>query len=1286
VSTLLDSGLGRLLVERRLLTPAQLDEALREAGAEQPPRALSEVVIARGWLDRAQMAETLTLHEAAQATERLAAGGGGMAAPTIVDSAAASAPALEPGRRLGEYEAVEVIGRGGMGVVYKAWHPGLKCHFAVKALHGGHRATGDSVQRLRQEAQVLARLRHPGIVGVNDVWEEAGATYLAMDFVAGRSLDARVAEGHVAAADAIRWTGEIAEAIAHAHEGGILHRDLKPANVLLDAHGRVKVMDFGLARIVDAGEARVTRTGILMGTPAYMSPEQVESGMGAVDAQSDVYQVGAILYELLTGRAPYEGDGSMAILMQVARDDPRPPRTLRPEIDRNAETVCLRAMSRERRTRYASARALAEDCRRFLAGEPIRASRPPAWEKAVRWTRRHRALAALATAILLALAAAGGSTLRARTVEREKADLEAQVLRALRMLALTHLEATLMVRRVGGSLREAEARFLGPLEEAAHEAERKLPTLAEPHYHLGVMYRALLRFDDAAAQQETASAKDPTDPRVLYERAILAAHRYGQRLARLREVWSRAEGRRLAVGGRIESGDAARADARSRPTDDALAAADSEARALHARIVADLERLETLAAPAGFPAAMLACARGIFLSHSAAADQRTGAIDLLESAVRADSSLEEAHERLAQLHLGRDDFARAIEAFTRAIAADKGFVPFWLGRAEAQLTWGLSEFGHGADPADRFRAAESDLDRAIELDPDSPIGWSRRGKLRNDRALAVERGGGDPAPDYRSAIEDYTKALALDAKTAETWRRRANSHADWGLYDFCRGIDPRAEWQAALVDYAESLRLGPGDGETWMDRGNLRMNWAAWTQGQGGDPTSLYREAEADAGESLQRDPSVPDAWMWRGMLRSNWGVYHDQAGLDPIPLYEAAAGDFAKALELQSRFAKAWMWQGNVSLNRGLYDQMRGRDPEPWYDRAVTDLTRAIELNPALAEAWTMRGRVQTHRGVWWEVTGRDPGPVYAPAIADLGKALDVNPSYHDGWITRGMARVNWGIYRYRRGQDPTALWTEAVADYGRAVEINPGAAEGWMRRGKVRSNLGVYAQEHGADAARFYRDAVADYERAGALNPRAAEVWSNLAMARMNWGNAQVGTENPGGGVAPGEEPESLYAGAVQAYEKALLLNPQLVQARVGLAVARVNWGRVVHRRGGDPTGQWDAAITDYGRAAELNPRSAEIFEGRGTVKTCVGEWRTRHGGDARAILLEAVEDFGRALALHPKNAEAFWRRGLAETALARWADAVADFEAALALNPECGPAFARALDEARRRMREK
>jgi tRNA A-37 threonylcarbamoyl transferase component Bud32/tetratricopeptide (TPR) repeat protein len=410
-------------------------------------------------------------------------------------------PPLLPVRTVGDYELLSEIARGGMGVVYKARQRWLNRIVALKMIGQGEHTDRAHRARFLVEAEAVARLRHPNIVQIYDFGASGDRPFVALEFLEGGSLADRLKGTTQPARAAAELVATLASAMHAAHQAGIVHRDLKPSNVLFDRDGTPKIADFGLAKRLEV-EQHETQSGQVMGTPSYMSPEQAQGQVRQIGPPTDVYALGATLYEMLTGRPPFKTPSTMETLHQVIHDDVLPPSKLRVRLPRDLETICLKCLEKEPQKRYASAQELADDLRRYLEDRPIRARRTPGLERFTKWLRRHPATATLTglalagTAIAVALGlrfdAERKDTLRYEA--RRVADLGARCDQELFLaqaeaaekqwpearLTLTKLLTVLKPERAPGlgPFRARTARLLAHVEDRL-QAERNLQLFLE---------------------------------------------------------------------------------------------------------------------------------------------------------------------------------------------------------------------------------------------------------------------------------------------------------------------------------------------------------------------------------------------------------------------------------------------------------------------------------------------------------------------------------------------------------------------------------------------------------------------------------------------------------------------------------------------------------------------------------------------------------------------------------------------------------------------------------------
>ena len=325
----------------------------------------------------------------------------------FIHQASVVRPTSEPLGQLGDFRIVREVGRGGMGVVYEAEQVTLKRRVALKVLRYGAAAGSEAMQRFQREAETVATLHHTNIVPIFAIGCESGVNYYAMQFIEGRSLADAWRTLPASAADAssvghgtAHWGLQAAEALAHAHHRGVIHRDIKPSNLILDPDGRIWLTDFGLAKRID--DVSLSMAGVILGTPRYMSPEQAAASKNPVDHRTDIYSLGATLYELATGRPLFEGDSPHLVITQILTTEPPAPRVICPNLPRDFETIIVKCLAKEPERRYATAQALADDLRAFAEGRAIKARRSTLAEQAVRWFKQQKRSVGIAAAAVAA--------------------------------------------------------------------------------------------------------------------------------------------------------------------------------------------------------------------------------------------------------------------------------------------------------------------------------------------------------------------------------------------------------------------------------------------------------------------------------------------------------------------------------------------------------------------------------------------------------------------------------------------------------------------------------------------------------------------------------------------------------------------------------------------------------------------------------------------------------------------------------------------------------------------
>ena len=931
------------------------------------------------------------------------------------------------------YDILGRLGRGGMGVVYRARQHGLDRLVALKMLRGGSHADPESLARFRIEVRSVARLRHPNVVQVYDVGESRGLPFVALELLEGGSLDARNGGNPQPEPAAAALLATLARAVAAAHRAGIVHRDLKPANILFSRDGVPKVTDFGLAKRLDEDDGQ-TQSGQVMGSPSFMAPEQARGAGRDVRATADIYSLGAILYEMLTGRPPFKGSSPLETLRQVVQIEPVVPSKLRPGLSRDLETICLKCLSKEADRRYPTADDLADDIDRFLAGAPIRARRVRPLERAWKWARREPVAAALAATIGLGIL--GGSALgwqasRSRTAR-------AAVLADRRALAMGHLEEgrQAISRRDWDRGRDLLNQSLPMLdgEPALADLQRRTADLLDRVRQGQTIQDNLARFGHAGrlaqmadAEWQIGSGSGADDPRPL-RRAVRDA---------------------LGLVGEF-AGDPASGGARWRPMawPDWLTASERAALDLARRDLV-LLHADATGRPAPGENSSTQATRALAIVDQAAVP---GASDRAELDLRARLWAAAGDRRRAdalrdqaaqvppvsardQVVAGRastlrGDWSAAIAAFEAALLLDPHLFA-------AQLDLALAELRNG-----RPEAARLYLTVCLQLEPDAIGLYLLRGLAigqeagrRRQAARGPDEAQGRLEADrlVRDAEADFRKAMTLGPTDAERYSLFLNR----GTVRFLARNYAEAE-----TDLAAAIQLEPNRLEARVDRGQVLRR------------LGRADEAVGELSRAIAIDPNQSRLYRERALARL------DDRQIAVGPAIGAATDDLTRAIELgeadppiraDNHARRARLRYRQAHLEEALVDADAALRIAPAHDdaalirlQALLDLKRyaevvrgcddAIARHPGAAELWELRGLARSSRQDFGE------------AVADFTQAVRLDPARSSARVQRG-----WAYFL----SDAPKL---ALVDFNAVIAQNPDHGEAHGCRGFALASAGQH------------------------------------------------------------------------------------------------------------------------------------------------------------------------------------------------------------------------------------
>ena len=844
-----DHAFGMMLIEQRIVSRANVEECtdiqrrLHEAGCSPLPR-LGDLLLRKGYLMPGQpdLAPTRRMPTADPRPAPPAASDRPL--PEAVRQASE-----DPSERFGRYIRVSLLGQGGAGEVWKSWDTVLERWVALKFLK---LEDTDELTRLKREAQTAARLSHPHIAAVFEMAEANGRTFLVMEFIDGQTLSTYPRNDHRKLVSLLR---EVAQAIQYAHDQGVVHRDIKPGNIMVDTSGRPYVMDFGLARHVDSDR---TASEYILGTPSYMSPEQARGGV--IDSRSDVYSLGATLYELLSDRPPFKGNNALDTLDQVVRDEPRPLERIAADL----QTIVSKCLMKEPARRYQKAAEVAEDIRRWQEGEAIIAHPPSLFYKLGKKIRKRRAVIGVGLAGLLL--SAGGAIWAVRA-DRDHAKLAAEkesraAEAAALSLARPHLDEGRRTRKRLDRLLMTEDASPETIRSLTEKAQKEIDKALEyyPNYPDALLEKARFVEDrDLALEYFTRAIEATSGYTAAYlSRAKILLDRFED--LRLLYRTDTAEMSDLAV--RIRT-DLRQVDAWSKDTEEITYS--SAARALvdgdyekAARIFEEYARATAtshrgwewagrcwLHVPSMHEKAIRDFTESIrFKPRDAATWVWRGKAWLESARIRnndgdrgqaeadfrhvlvLDPANADAFAGLGEVYMLAGDSAQALANFTRAVEASPGDPAPILARAWARLRLRDSE-GAMADASEAIRRGSPDpaalIVRGRARSSAGDIGGAQRDfeevVAKAPRYAPGHVGIGDILRERgkaEAALAEYDQAIALDPLLAEAWHHRGNAYRDLGRLD------------KAMADLTWAIAIDPVDPYLYLDRGVLHCNLGAW--------------------------------------------------------------------------------------------------------------------------------------------------------------------------------------------------------------------------------------------------------------------------------------------------------------------------------------------------------------------------------------------------------------------------------------------------------------------------
>jgi len=973
--------------------------------------------------------------------------------PSPVSPSALTTPSPAPRPSFSEipdgwdrYRVVGLLGEGGMGRVYRAVDPRLRRWVALKFLHGDDPALAE---RFLAEARTQASIEHDNVCPIYEVGEVEGRPYIAMQLIRGKSLAECAAELPVE--QRLRIVRNVAMALHAAHEHGLVHRDVKPANILVEdqSGGQPKpyVVDFGLAREITAPS--VTATGAILGTVAYMAPEQAGAETYDVDHRADIYSLGATLYDALAGHPPFTGT-SLEIIVRLAGEDPPPLSRALPGVARDLEAVVMKCLRRDPAQRYATARELAEDLDRFLAGEPVHARPITVVDRGRSWVRRNRLAAAAMAALLATFMASAGwvgwtgwRSARQAFFARKFTQETSRIENRARMITARPLhDITAELGELRRHLQELEKEV-----EAAGGAAR-----GPGEYALGRGYLALGDYATAETHLEAAWDNGYREPEAAFAWGLTLANLYRMEHETAQRVRDPEVRRRMLQ------------EAETRYRDPAL------------RLLADGRSAEVEAPEYG--EALIALLEGDYDTVIAKCRQAVSRIPWLYAASRLQGDAEMARANIAREAGKPEEALRALRRAQTAFQAAVNIAPSDPGTHEGLCTmWDLQALvlvDMGKDPGAAFHQADVSCRRALDADPrfTPALASLAFAQLQLGEYQALH--GTNPARSIEAAARTAERGLAVQPHNAMLLTYAGLAMLEMGRTDAALGRDPRQRFDKASEELSKALEEGPRSKLALNSLGLLWLERAFWELGHGVDTDPSLDHSIRYFAEVVRQNPGSFVALDNLGV--AHWVRAHTlvDRGRDPEQAVTSAEQLLQQAMEVYPKDWAAYNNRGLVRAERARFALLRGENPGPPLAPALADYEKARKLNPSNASTFTNLAAAHWILAEHAVRSGVNPAGEVTAAVAAARRATAINPLDAEAWLNLARARLSLAEHRLHRDGDPAPALRSARVALHKALDVNPRYVEAMIERAELARLSAAWDLARGRNPVGELRDGV--------------------------------------------------------------------------------------------------------------------------------------------------------------------------------------------------------------------
>ncbi len=1180
-----------LAVKKGLLSDEKLNEASSAEGEHKPESSGKRI----DWLLKKGHLDPTTLDLLLSSAEFKRESNIPITQIISADEYLDQGPPSFPVSNWDRYAFESYLGEGGMGRVFKAFDLRLKRYVALKFVTG---SVGGKTYRLIREAQALARIHHDNVCQVYEIGEVQGHLYIAMQYIEGVTLD-HVDVKQLTLQEKVRVMKEAAEGLHAAHQTGIIHRDIKPANIMIqkkDGSWSPVLMDFGLAR--EPNDEGITRTGLIVGTPSYMAPEQATMDSEYLDRRTDIYSLGATMYNSFAGRAPFSGTTPLEIIRQVSEKDPEPLRRLNPEIPEDLERVVMKCLEKQRERRYATAKELSEDLQRVLTGEAVLARPMSIFHRKFRRLIRSR-VAMLSAILLIAIALIYGIvSMRSRSEIQERLRLANEFSQEIRYIDefMRHaLTAPLHdIRKERLVIRERMNQFEKRMNEAGPAA------IGPGAYVMGRGYLALHEPEEAREWLQKAIDSNYRVPELDYTLGLALGEIYQKELEEAERI------------------------------------ANKELRELRKKELEKLYRepsISLLSSTRNLQMESTDYAEALIAfydrQYSKALQKTTIALtkipwlyeaQILEGKVYSAQANDErdrgANEKAMQL------LQKADESYGKAITVGRSDPFAYVGACGVWVNaMSFSLYGSGGDLMPYLKKVQGNCDLALQADPDLELAYL-------EEAHSLKLAGEDQIYRGEDPMKYLMESEALARKALKLSPQNARAHTQIGMalfnrarYFFEKGDDPTELLKQAMTYSRSGIAANPNYVYAYNNLGICYLIMGDYLTSRTEDPSSAWKEAIVTFQNAIRIRPDYSGAFSNIGYAYLGLSEWNSSHGKDPYPDALKAVDSYNNAIRMNASETFSFQNLALAYTDMASYDIDRNRDPGPNMRQAIDTHFQAIKLNPGNPTGYANLGVAYLYRAEYDMEHGKNPENDLELAIKTFEKAVELKPTDFRTMVNRGSAYVDKVLYLQMLGKDPSENLKLAAEWYNKAIQTRPVHGSAWRKLGNVYLMQAEKALEENKNPLNWIGDADKTFAKAQEFEPdeyELAELKAQLEVAKAR--NAANQHKNP----------QPYFEQADKLFAETLKLNPGAPE--IILEMARRDYYEAKWRLASNmnPKDAIERGLKNIEEARKAAPNSAEALLLLGKLQLCKAEATSNL--DQRGALAEnAAESFKKALAIN-------------------------------------------------------